>query len=98
MLVEIPSTSPLLLAGSRRRRRHRAARVLNAEVPSVRYFIGLDREEYDYINRVIYASAYGLQEYVDTLPSCSYASPRLDLGCFVGNFLIFMLRSPSLPN
>ena len=33
VLVVIPSTSPPSLAGSRRMRRHRAARTLNSEVP-----------------------------------------------------------------
>ena len=57
----------------------------------------MDREEYDYINRdYISLPLFGLQGYVDTLPSRCYASPRLDLGCFVGNFLIFMQRSPSV--
>ena len=35
--MESSSTSPSLLAGSRHGRRHRAVRVLNAEVPSVRH-------------------------------------------------------------
>ena len=35
--MESSPTSPSPLAGSRRRRRHRAVRVLNAEVPSVRH-------------------------------------------------------------
>ena len=35
--MESSPTSPSLLAGSRRGRRHRAARVLNTEVPSVRH-------------------------------------------------------------
>src|SRR3954469_26076581 len=35
--MEPSSTSPSLLAGSRHGRRHRAVRVLNAEVPSVRH-------------------------------------------------------------
>ena len=35
--MESSSTSPSLLVGSRRGRRHRAVRVLNAEVPSVRH-------------------------------------------------------------
>ena len=35
--MESSSTSPSPLAGSRRGRRHRAVRVLNAEVPSVRH-------------------------------------------------------------
>ena len=35
--TESSSTSPSLLAGSRHGRRHRAVRVLNAEVPSVRH-------------------------------------------------------------
>ena len=45
------------LAGSRRRRRPRAVRVLNAEAPSVRrldrIFRDLNRREYDSINRVL---------------------------------------------
>ena len=40
------------LAGSRRRGRHRAERVQNAEVPCVRYLIGWIARVYDYINRV----------------------------------------------
>src|SRR4051812_27341193 len=35
--MESSSTSPSLLAGSRHGRRHRAVRVLNAEVPSIRH-------------------------------------------------------------
>jgi hypothetical protein len=45
------------LAGSRRRRRHRAVRVLNAEAPSVqrlnRIFRDLNHREYDSINRIL---------------------------------------------
>ena len=40
------------LAGSRRRGRHRAERVLNAEVPYVRYLIGWIAKVFNYINRV----------------------------------------------
>ena len=40
------------LAGSRRRGRHRAERVLNAEVPYVRYLIGRIMKVYNYINDV----------------------------------------------
>ena len=57
--------------------RHRAERVLNSEVPCVRYLIGRIVKTYDYINRVVLnASAIGLRGYVDnTLPSRCYASP-----------------------
>ena len=58
------------LAGSRRRRRPRSVRVLNAEVTSVRRSVigGLDHDEYDSINRVhLNASARDLQGYVDAL-------------------------------
>ena len=56
------------LAGSRRRGHHRAERVLNAEVPYVRYLIGRIMKEYDYINRVDKTLPLnGLQGYVDTL-------------------------------
>ena len=52
--MESSSTSPSLLAGSRHGRRHRAVRVLNAEVPSVRHLVigDLDHDEYDSINPV----------------------------------------------
>ena len=70
------------LAGSRRRGHHQAERVLNAEVPYVRYLIGRIMKEYDYINRVdkyfrlaIYKDMYMLS------PSRSYASPWIDLVC-----------------
>ena len=33
--------------------RHRAERVLNSEVPCVRYLIGRIMNTYDYINRVV---------------------------------------------
>ena len=52
--MESSSTSPSLLAGSRHGRRHRAVRVLKAEVPSVRHLVigDLDHDEYDSINPV----------------------------------------------
>ena len=52
--MESSSTSPSVLAGSRHGRRHRAVRVLNAEVPSVRHLIigDLNHDEYDSINPV----------------------------------------------
>ena len=54
----------------------RAERVLNSEVPCVWYLIGRIVKTYDYINRVVNASAFGLRGYVDnTLPSRCYASP-----------------------
>ena len=61
------------LAGSRRRRRPRAVRVLNAEAPSVRrldrIFRDLNRHEYDSINRVLVTlSLSDLQGYEDALP------------------------------
>ena len=56
---------------------HRAERVLNSEVPWVRYLIGRIVKTYDYINHVVLnAFAIGLRGYVDnTLPSRCYASP-----------------------
>ena len=38
-----------------------------AEVSCVWYLIGWIAKTFDYINRVIYASAFGLRGYVDTL-------------------------------
>ena len=57
--------------------RHRAERVLNSEVPCVRYLIGRIVKTYDYITRVVLnASAIGLRGYMDkTLPSRCYTSP-----------------------
>ena len=55
--------------------RHRAERVLNSEVPYVRYLDLLDREDVRLHQlRCHNASAYGLRGYVDnTLPSRCYA-------------------------
>jgi len=52
--TESSPTSPALLAGSRRGRRHRAVRVLNAEVPCVRHLIigDLNHDENDSFNPV----------------------------------------------
>ena len=64
------------LAGSRRRRRPRAVRVLNSEAPSVRrldwIFRDLDRREYESINRILVTLPHrDLQGYEDALPSLS---------------------------
>ena len=58
--------------------RHRAERVLNMEVPYVRFLDQLDHEDVRlHQPRCQNASAFGLQGYVDTLsPSRCYASPR----------------------
>ena len=58
--------------------RHRAERVLNSEVPYVRYLDRSDREDVRlHQPRCANASAFGLRGYVDTLsPSRCYASPR----------------------
>ena len=54
VLLEFSLNFSSPLAGSRRRRRPRAVRVLNAEVPSVRHLIigDLNHDEYDSINPV----------------------------------------------
>ena len=77
-------THPLLrrLAGSRRRGRHQAERVLNAEVPYVLYSIGWIAKKFDYINRV--NKRFRLRSTRvrrHTLPSRCYASPWIDLAC-----------------
>ena len=46
-------THPRSFAGSEPGDRHRAERVLNSEVPYVRYLIGRIMKTYDYINRVV---------------------------------------------
>ena len=57
--------------------RYRAERVLNSEVPYVRYLDRSDREDVRlHQPRCANASAFGLQGYVDnTLRSRCYASP-----------------------
>ena len=47
--------------------RHRAERVLNAELLYVWYLFGWSAKKFDYMNHVINASAYGLRVYVYTL-------------------------------
>ena len=66
----------LLLAGSRCGRRHRAARVLNAEVPLFGARIGIHRDlnryEYDSLIRVLATlPSRDLQRYEDALSSLS---------------------------
>ena len=50
--TESSPTSPSLLAGSRRERRHRAVHVLNAEVPLFGAWIGWIVKTFDYIKCV----------------------------------------------
>ena len=77
--VEFPEIFPnlsLLLAGSRCRRRHRAARVLNAEVSwfgtRSESHRDLNRREYDSINRVLATLPLSdLQRYEDALTPLS---------------------------
>ena len=54
-------------ARSRRRGCHRAKRVLNAEVPYVRYSIGWSARSSTTSTALTNASAYGLRGYVDIL-------------------------------
>ena len=71
----------LLLAGSRRGRRHRAVRVLNAEVLSVRHLVigDLDHDEYDSINPVhLNASAYRSTRVCRCTPSLSLLDDSID--------------------
>ena len=82
---------PRRLAGSRRRGCHQAERVLNAEVPSIRYFIGLDRD-WIVTSTTTSTACYtlplnSLRRYVDTL-SPLVAMLLLDRSwVFVGFFL-----------
>ena len=86
MLREIFPNLSLLLAGSRRGRRHRAAHVLNAEAPLFGAWIGfcrdLNRYVYDSSNRVLVTlPTRDLQGYEDALPSLSLpVTPYIDLG------------------
>ena len=76
VLLELSLNFSSPLAGSRRRRRPRAVRVLNAEAPSVRLldriFRDLNRREYDSLIRVLVTLLHrDLQGYEDALPSLS---------------------------
>ena len=68
-------THPRHFAGSKSGDRHRAERVMNSEVPYVRYLDRSDREDVRlHQPRCHNASSYGLRGYVDnTLPSHCYA-------------------------
>ena len=73
VLLEFSLNFSSPLAGSRRRRRPRAVRVLNTEAPSVqrlgRIFRDLNHREYDSINRVLITLPLSdLQGYEDALP------------------------------
>ena len=81
--MESSPTSPSLLAGSRRGRRHRAARVLNAEAPFFGAQIGINRDlnryEYDSLIRVLATLPHrDLQGYVDALPFPSLLDYSID--------------------
>jgi hypothetical protein len=72
LMLELFPNLSLLFARSRRGRRHRAARVLNAEVPSIRHldriYRDLNRSEYDSTNRVLVTLPLcDLQRYEDAL-------------------------------
>ena len=74
--MESSPTSPSLLAGSRRGRRHQAARVLNMEVPLFSAKIGIHRdlnrfEYYSFIRVLATLMHRDLQGYEDALPPLS---------------------------
>ena len=77
-------------AGSKLTGHHRAERVLNSEVPCVRYMDRSDRENVRlHLPRCHNASAYGLRGYMDnTLPSRFYASPKWILRVHLNFFKI----------
>ena len=81
--TESSPTSPSPLAGLRRRRRHRAARVLNAEAPLFGAKIGINRDlnrcEYDSFIRVLATLPLSdLQGYVDALSFPSLLDYSID--------------------
>ena len=61
--------------------RHRAERVLNSEVPYVRYLDRSDCEEYDYINRVLITLPLTVYEGTWTTLSPLVAMHHHDLAC-----------------
>ena len=61
--------------------RHRAERVLNLEVPYVRYLIGWIVKTYDYINRVVLTLPLSVYEGTWTTLSPLVAMHHHDLAC-----------------
>ena len=61
--------------------RHRAERVLNSEVPCVRYLIGRIVKTYDYINRVVLTLLLSVYEGTWTTVSPLVAMHHHDLAC-----------------
>ena len=61
--------------------RHRAERVLNSEVPYVRYLIGRIMKTYDYINRVVLTLPLSVYEVMWTTLSPLVAMHHHDLAC-----------------
>ena len=61
--------------------RHQAERVLNSEVPYVRYLIGRIGKTYDYINRVVLTLPLSVYEGTWTTLSPLVAMHHYDLAC-----------------
>ena len=74
-------TPPQHSAGSEFEGRHRAERVLNSEVPYVRYLIGRIMKTYDYINRVVLTLPLSVYEGMWTTLSPLVAMHHHDLAC-----------------
>ena len=68
-------------AGSEFEGRHRAERVMNSEVPYVRYLIGRIVKTYDYINRVVLKLPLSVYEGTWTTLSPLVAMHHHDLAC-----------------
>ena len=64
-------TLPQHSAGSEFEGRHRAERVLNSEVPCIRYLVGRIVKTYDYINRVVLMLPLSVYEGTWTHPPLS---------------------------
>ena len=91
--MESSSTSPSLLAGSRRGRHRRAVRVLNSEVPYVRYLISRIVKTYDCINRVVITLLLTVYEGTWTTLSALVSIHHLDGSCMCVGIFLKLLRS-----
>ena len=74
-------TLPQHSAGSEFEGRHQAERVLNSEVPYVRYLIGRIVKTYDYINRIVLTLPLSVYEGTWTTLSPLVAMHHHDLAC-----------------
>ena len=89
-------TLPQHSAGSEFEGRHQAERVLNSEVPYIRYLIGWIAKTFDYINRVNVTLPLSVYEGTWTHSPPLVAMHFLDRSCVIVGFFLKLLCSPTV--